>query len=89
MKIPKLKKYQPIRILWLDSVHESGWKRDEDFNEEGEIEYETVGLFSRETKRAIQVVQSRGVGSSIPNNHLVDAMMQIPKCAITKIIRLR
>ena len=89
IKAVKFAKFQPIRIKWLDSVHDSGWKRDKEFEGEGEIEYETVGLFSRETSRAVQVYQSRCLGSEEPDNHLVDAMMQIPKCAILSVKPLK
>ena len=77
----KYKKYQPIIIKWLDSVTENGWNRDDYFDNENSIEQETIGMFSRETKRTIQVYQSRGIDGS----KLVNAMIQIPKCSIIKI----
>lgn len=89
MKKKRYNKYDVILIKWLDSVHDSGWKRENELDDEGEIEYETVGLYIGETKRTIKVVQSKCCGTSIENNYLVDALMQIPKVAILNIKKLR
>lgn len=84
MKIPKLEKWKIIEMDWLDSCHLSGWTKDDLTYEQKDLEHKTVGYFIKETKYSISVVQSRKAevkekGTSI------DALMEIPKVAITKI----
>lgn len=84
----KHKKFEIIKITWLDSTHDDGWKRESEWKEEGLIEYETVGFYLGETKRTIKVVQSRCIGTDIIDDYLVDSMMQIPKVSIIKFVKL-
>jgi len=88
MRIPKLKKWQIIEIEWLDSCHLFGWTKDNLDFEQKDLEHNTVGYFLKETEYSISVVQSRKhevkeKGTSI------DALMEIPKVAITKLSVLK
>lgn len=84
----KYKTFQPVLIKWLDSVHDSGWKRQSEFSDEGMIEYETIGLWGGITERTVKVYQSRCLETDKEDDYLVDNMMQIPKVAIIKIENL-
>lgn len=91
MKIKKFKKYQLLEIDWIDSVHDDGsWKRESFFAEDKDPDdgccQKTAGYFLRETPKTLMVIQSRQL---YENNPLVDAMMQIPKVAISKIKELK
>ena len=84
MKIPKLKKWQIIEIEWLDSGALSGWTKDElDFKKK-DLEYNTVGYFLKETDYSISVIQSRK-HAVVEQGTSINALMEIPKVAITKL----
>lgn len=84
MKIPKLKKWQIIEIDWLDSCHLSGWTRDDLTYELKDLEHKTAGYFLKETKYSINVVQSRKAEVK-EKGTTIDALMEIPKVAITNV----
>jgi hypothetical protein len=84
MKIPKIKKWQIIEIDWLDSCHLAGWTRDEFDWDLKDLEHKTVGYFIKETKYSIAVIQSRKAEVKEKGTS-VDALMEIPKVAVTKI----
>ena len=89
-KIKTLTRGQKIEILWVDSCHESGWHKENnwDNNEQG-IDFKTCGYYLGETKRTIQVVQSMEINPEKDAKRQVDAMMQIPKAAIVKITQVK
>lgn len=87
MKIPKLKRFQIIEIEWQDSCHASGWMAaDKILYRDVDYEHRTVGYFLKETRHGIAVVQSRR--DELTANVMVDAHMEIPKAAITRIRKL-
>ena len=90
MKYKKLKKFDKIEVEWMDSVHDSGWCKDDSYiNDEKDVDFKTTGYYLGETKRTIQIIQSMGKGVDNKNRHSVDAMMQIPKRCILKIRKLK
>ena len=88
MRIPKLKKWQIIEIEWLDSCHLSGWTRDDLAFEQKDLEHNTIGYFIRETEYSISVVQSRK-NEVKEKGTAINALMEIPKVAITKLSVLK
>ena len=84
----KFKKWQKIEVFWEDSSHDSGWTKEDGYIE-NHIDHSTCGYFLQERERSIQVVQSRGYTEDLKEKLMVDAMMQIPKKAITKIKKLK
>ena len=89
----KLKKWDRIEIIWLDSYRTHGWLPFEEAHIEEDycLDHRTIGYYLGETKRQISVCQS-----SKTDDHLttepetqIDAVMNIPKKAISKINRLR
>ena len=88
MKIPKIKKWQKVEILWEDSSHTGGWTKEDDFKEDY-LEHLTCGYFLQETPRTIQIIQSKATSKDKDGKVNVDAMMQIPKKAVLKIRKLK
>lgn len=81
----KYKKFDKLEIHWLDSLHTSGWKSEEDIKtSDKELEHTSVGYFMREDKRSIVLIQSYQLGKDDGDTN-VDAIMEIPKCSILKI----
>lgn len=74
----------------MDSVYDSGWCKEDAYkDDEKDIEHKTAGYCLGETKRTIQVIQSKSESVDNKKRHNVDAMMQIPKKAILKIRKLK
>jgi hypothetical protein len=89
MRIPKLKKWEPIELRWIDSMADSGWKPESAHTPEGvdrDLEHLTVGYFFMETPRTICVIQSRSDWDYETKN--VDGVMSIPKVAVLNLKRL-
>ena len=80
-----MKPFKKMEITWLDSIHEGGWRKlgDVDFSE-NQLKHKTIGYLVFESKVSIAVAQSYGEEREDPT---IDSVMQIPKCAIKKIIR--
>lgn len=89
MKKLKLNKWDRIEIVWIDSIHASGWTHEDEIStDEKEIEtwmtQNTLGYLLHDAKNFIGVVQSI---SSEKDNRSVDAIMRIPKIAIKSITK--
>jgi len=80
-----MKEKQIVEIEWIDSIHDSCWKRKDVFeSESGNSEWmwhKTVGYFLCEDKESMTVMQSMTIKDGQYNT---DARMTIPKCAIRK-----
>lgn len=86
MKIPKLQYRQIIEIDWLDSCHQSGWLSESSVNNSiRDVSHRSIGYYLSEDKQQITFVQSYQNFGKKEDDRKVDAIMQIPKCAITKI----
>ena len=80
-----MKKYQIIEIEWLDSLHLSGWQKEEQIETSKEkLHHKTIGYFIIEDKKSIIVCQSYQINEE---KKMVDAIMEIPKKCIIKIKR--
>ena len=89
----KRKKWDRIEILWVDSYRTNGWLPfnevliDEDYC----LDHRTIGYYLGETKRQISVCQSSKTAEELisePETQ-IDAVMTIPKKAITKLTDLQ
>lgn len=79
-----MKKFDKIEIKWEDSMHNNGWKAENDFQTEyQDILHKTIGYFLKETKYSIIVVQSYGL-KEYDGGHNIDSIMEIPKKSIIK-----
>lgn len=92
MTFPKLKKWQPVEIFWVDSYRTHGWISLEEANvdEDYSLDHRTIGYFVGETSRQITVCQSSKTNEDLisePETN-IDAVMNIPKVAITKIRKI-
>ena len=92
MKTPKLKQWQKIEIVWVDSCHTSGWRNSSDFTKDKKPDEplwcSTMGYFIGYSPRSIKVVQSKQRYIKENGSSSVDAMMQIPKVAIISLRKL-
>ena len=81
-----MNKFQIIEITWLDSLHTSGWTKEDaaEMSPLNQMKQQSIGYFLRENKRAILIVQSKR-----DDGYYVDAIMEIPKVSISKIKRLK
>ncbi|HDY68436.1 hypothetical protein LCGC14_2861820 [marine sediment metagenome] len=94
MKIPnltkkiKIKKYQIIEIEWLDSLHTTGWMKEESVQTTPleKMKHKTLGYFLREDEKSLLVIQS--YGNFIEGSPMVDGIMEIPKGCILRIKKL-
>lgn len=89
MKIEKLKKWERVEIDWIDSMHRGKWIYEGELHDIIQDKYmkcKTIGFFFTQTKLGVVVVQSKSDDGEEKCN--VDAVMQIPKVAITKIRRI-
>lgn len=78
-----------VYLRWVDSCSHSNGRwisaKDLEFKEE-HIRYETVGFLLKETDYSYVVIQSQGVHPE-DQDHL-DAVMEIPKVAVSECRRL-
>ena len=89
----KLKKWDRIEILWVDSYRTHGWLPLEEahVDEDSCLNHRTIGYYLGETPRQISVCQSSKTDEELikePETQ-VDAVMNIPKKAIIKVIDLQ
>ena len=85
-KIDRLKPWTIIEIFWIDSMALSRWHHEDDARDstkDDDLKHKTVGYFFKATKASIAVVQSKSDYENKKGN--VDAVMQIPRVAITKV----
>jgi hypothetical protein len=84
-----MKKFQPIEILWIDSVHTSKWQFEDNvpnLTKDKYLKQKTIGYFFSKSKKSIVVVQS--MSNDGEEKHNVDAIMQIPLKAVQKIRKI-
>lgn len=78
-----------IHVKWIDSCHVSGWMFLQNFAKEykkTELMQETAGFLLRETEYSYMIVQSKGLyWSKLDEDFAIDAIMEIPKVAITEL----
>lgn len=86
----KYKEKEILEILWIDSIHDSGWKEKNFFIKEGDnkdwIWHKTIGYFLLQDDEILTVMQSYTKKGGLYNT---DARMSIPKCSIKKIRRIK
>lgn len=85
-------KWDRLEIHWEDSYRTHGWLPLEEAMTEEDycLDHRTIGYFVGETDRQISVCQSSKTDERLisePDTQ-VDAVMHIPKAAITLIVRL-
>lgn len=78
MGIPKLKKFEPVKVYWIDSMSTSSWGE----YSEGNLDCTTVGHFIKNTKDRIVIALNNSLYSS---GHY----MEIPLVAIRQVKRLK
>ena len=84
IRLNKLHKGTPLCIHWVDSMHTAGWIKESAFNmKDKELEHITIGMYLKHTKKSVSCFQSCGCTKSEDKN--IDAIMSIPRCAITSI----
>jgi len=85
-KKPKL--WDIVQIDWLDSMHTTGWVKwhDNDWSHEANsLKHKTVGYVASMTDEYISVMQSFQDLWEDGHPKVFDALMTIPRKAITKI----
>ena len=81
----KYKQGEKLEIWWIDSCHLSGWRKIEDLDfDKRDLEHQSIGYLIKETNYSIAIIQSRSI-----DGITCDALMEIPKCAIHKIKKLK
>jgi hypothetical protein len=81
----RLRKYAAIEIRWIDSERqEFGWTRQSDVDSLEIREATTIGYFVDQDAKVIRVAQSK----TDEEDPQLDALMTIPKCAISNIKRI-
>ena len=85
MTIKNLKKYQAIKVDWLDSVHEMGWKKASYYSDSDDdsVNIKTRGFYIGSTKETVCIALS--VQQTKDEDRYVDGVVQIPKKSIIKI----
>lgn len=86
MKNPRL--WDIVQIDWLDSMHSSGWHCTTDVDWKGRssiLPHKSVGYLAYRDRQSVTLVQSitDTWEDGRPTN--VDAIMTIPRCAVTGI----
>lgn len=85
--IKKLKLWEPIELNWLDSCHDSGWRKFKEFdNDDKWLKHISIGYYIKHTDNAVSFAQSRQLVDE--DDAAIDAVMTIPVVAITSIRRL-
>lgn len=84
-----MKDLKKVEIEWVDSVHDSGWVWNSDFDikdfEKEMTLHKTAGYLLKSTKNAYIVIQSYRLGRK---DIIHDARMAIPKKVVTRFKRL-
>jgi hypothetical protein len=88
----KHKQWDMIEIIWHDSYRTHGWLPLEEAHVEEDycLDHRTIGYYLGETPRQISVCQSSKTAEELitePETQ-IDAVMNIPKKAITKVTDL-
>lgn len=80
----KQKRPAVVHILWLDSVHTSGWRQVGGLSiKKHYLKHETIGFLLKETEFSYSVVQSMRFDRK-GHDSTVDAIMEIPKATIIR-----
>jgi len=87
MKLPKLNRWDMVRVKWVDSAHNSRWTHIDEVNKLQICECETVGLFLLQDTTKISVALS--VSDKGSEFESFDSTMSIPLCAVTKVTKLK
>ena len=82
----KYKKWDVIRIYWLDSISQGGWMVEKEVNSD-DLLHESVGMFWGKTKHVITIVQSKSHYTS-DAKQMVGEVFHIPLKAIVRIQKL-
>ena len=89
MKIKNYKQFDRLEIHWIDSVQDCGWKNPKGntakgfINTEEYIFHRTIGYYLGQSDKTLSTAQSVQQGGG-----MVSEIMKIPKCAISKIVKL-
>lgn len=84
------KKYELLEITWLDSIHDSGWQKEDKFDGDDKwLGHTTAGYYFGQSKNAIHVIQSKSITPDSKGNRSIDSVMTIPKKCITNIKKLK
>ena len=76
-----------IHIQWIDSIHTAGgWQSESSTKSRRDwLLFETVGFLFKETTYSYVIVQSKHLYRDNDGSDSVDAVMEIPKCAVLKL----
>jgi hypothetical protein len=90
--VSKLKKWDTVEILWVDSYRTHGWiaLNEANVDEDCSLDHRTIGYFLGETARQISVCQSSKTDALLicePETQ-VDSVMSIPKASVVRILPL-
>lgn len=79
-----------VQIDWLDSMHTSGWLKWEDitWGQQKCLQHKTVGYLAAQDKVSVTVIQSFQDHWQDGHPANIDAVMTIPRSAITTILIL-
>lgn len=86
----KIEKYSVVEIVWIDSVHSSGWRweKSQTFGSKKEITHKTVGYLLDQNKQTTVVTQSMKIKIEEDGDRCIDAVMEIPNVAIVSIKKI-
>lgn len=82
-----LNKYDMVYIKWVDSCSSSGWRTlsDVKLDNPAYIHQESIGFFIQRGTMATTIVQSMQNYISPTGDRSINALMEIPNCAILEI----
>lgn len=90
MKIKQFKKWQILELFWVDSMHYTGWKFEDDVENLTQSKYllhSTVGYFVRQDKHQVVVGESKSADGEDKGN--VSEVLSIPIVAIKRIREIK
>lgn len=76
-----------VQIDWFDSMHTTGWVKWDHVdwaNESNSLKHKSVGYLAHQNEESVSILQSlqNTWDEGHPKN--IDAVMTIPRCAITR-----
>ncbi len=85
MTKPKSKTHGIVMVEWVDSSSDSGWRKKEDaLQDDCHAKCCTAGIVLKEDKDAVTITHSYSLTTG-----QINATISIPRCAITRIRRLK
>jgi len=67
-KVNDIRKLPRVEVCWIDAEASGGWKTLSDYRRQNLSEVESIGYLTKNTKREIQLIQSRSKNGTIADS---------------------